>query len=297
MEENARLAKRARRAHEAARKHALHRACGGRVPAVLSAWRDVARLERRRRLFATRAEASRSRALTKKSVEAWKATLLAARVSSHLADSMAHVRSGAHSVNALRAWREEAKRRRTARCLVAARVEAARAEIAAGNVLDVWREWTRTRVAKASVRDSHRAVRASFLRSSSFTGWALYAAYSKECEAIGIVVARNHERVLKSATVRGWRDVVGDFKLARADRRYFVRCITRVWRRWCVMASDGAVVRRVAYARGWAKDRRSLADFLLRWRCSAASAKSARIANDIATEHDDRRVTRCGWRT
>ena len=31
-EENARLAKRNRRAHEAARKHALHRACGGRVP-------------------------------------------------------------------------------------------------------------------------------------------------------------------------------------------------------------------------------------------------------------------------
>ena len=91
-EENARLAKRARRAHEAARKHALHRACGGRVPAVLSAWRDVARLERRRRLFATRAEASRLKALTKKSFEAWKATLLAARVSSHLADSMAHAR-------------------------------------------------------------------------------------------------------------------------------------------------------------------------------------------------------------
>lgn len=296
-EENARLAKRARRAHEAARKHALHRACGGRVPAVLSAWRDVARLERRRLLFATRAEASRARALTKKSVEAWKATLLAARVSSHLADSMAHVRLGRTATNALRLWREEARRRRTARCLVAARVEAARAEIAAGNVLAVWREWTQTRVAKARVRDSHRAVRASFLRSCAFRGWALYAAYSRECEAIGVVVARNHERVVKSATVRGWLWYVGDSKLARADRRYFVWCATRVWRRWCAMASDGAVARRVAYARGWAKDRRSLADFLLRWRAAAADAKSARIANDIATEHDDRRVTRVGWRT
>ena len=295
-EENARTAKRTRRAHEAARKHALHRACGGRVPAVLPAWRDVARLARRRRLFATKTAVARAKATTKKTIEAWKSTILAARVSSHLADSMAHVRSRRRAMRVLRAWREEARRRRTARCLVAARVEAARAEIAAGNVLNVWREWTRTRVAKARVRDRHRAVRSAFLRSASFRGWALYAAYSRECEAIGTAVARNHERVVKASTVRGWRDAVFDSKLARADRRYFVWCGTRVWREWCAMASDGAVARRVAYARGWAKDRRLLADDLLRWRAAAAEAKSARIANDIATEHDDRRATRSGWR-
>ena len=294
-EENARTAKRTRRAHEAARKHALHRACGGRVPAVLPAWRDVAARATPPALR-DKTAAARAKATTKKTIVAWKSTILAARVSSHLADSMAHVRSRRRAMRVLRAWREEARRRRTARCLVAARVEAARAEIAAGNVLNVWREWTRTRVAKARVRDGHRAVRSAFLRSASFRGWALYAAYSRECEAIGTAVARNHERVVKSSTVLGWRDVVFDSKLARADRGYLVRCGTRVWREWCAMASDGAVARRVAYARGWAKDRRLLADDLLRWRAAAAEAKSARIANDIATEHDDRRATRSGWR-
>ena len=109
-----------------------------------------------------------------------------------------------------------------------------------------------------------------------------------------MAVARE-SAVVKASTVRGWRDAVLDSKLARGPQ------VLRLVRnpgvaQWCAMASDGAVARRVAYARGWAKDRRLLADDLLRWRAAAAEAKSARIANDIATEHDDRRATRSGWR-
>ena len=276
-------------AHEA-RGSTRCTARGGRVPAVLPAWRtsrgsrDVAGSSRQRQPSRERGDDENNRGV--------EVDDLAARVSSHLADSMAHVRSRRRAMRVLRAWREEAGRRRTARCLVAARVEAARAEIAAGNVLNVWREWTRTRVAKARVRDRHRAVRSAFLRSASFRGWALYAAYSRECEAIGTAVARNHEGRCRRRP--GRRDVVFDSPLSRADRRSFVWCGTRVWREWCAMASDGAVARRVAYARGWAKDRRLLADDLLRWRAAAAAARSARIANDIATEHDDRRATRSG---
>ena len=298
-EENARVAKHARRNAQTARKHALRRACGGRVPLVLPAWRDAVWRAHRRRLFALRAEGARARSLTKKAVEAWKRSLLDARVSSHLAEAQGLVHIAKHTANVMRAWFGEARRRRTARALVAARVESARDEASVKACFGFWEEWTQRRVAKHKVRASHRAVRSRFVRAVAFRGWALYAAYARECEAVGDVIAARHVNVVKLIAIRGWALAAIATKLARADRRYFVWTGTRCWREWCAMARDGAVARRVAYARGWAKDRRVLSDSLLAWRARAADAKSERIAFEMATEHDERRAMAWGiatWR-
>ena len=204
-EENARVAKHARRNTQTARKHALRRACGGRVPLVLPAWRDAVWRAHRRRLFALRAEGARARSLTKKAVEAWKRSLLDARVSSHLAEAQGLVHSAKHTANVMRAWFGEARRRRTARALVAARVESARDEASVKACFGFWEEWTqKRRVAKHKVRASHRAVRSRFIRAVSFRGWALYAAYARECEAVGDVIAARHANVVRLIAIRGW---------------------------------------------------------------------------------------------
>ena len=231
---NARVAKHARRNTQMARKHALRRACGGRVPLVLPAWRDAVWRAHRRRLFALRAEGARARSLTKKAVEAWKRSLLDARVSSHLAEAQGLVHRAKHTANVMRAWFGEARRRRTARALVAARVESARDEASVKACFGFWEEWTQRRVAKHKVRVSHRAVRSRFVRAVSFRGWALYAAYARELgRARGSQVLRvDRDQMLarmvrdgegrRGGQARGVRQRMGEGSAS------FVRLVTRV---------------------------------------------------------------------
>ena len=196
-EENARVAKHARRNTQMARKHALRRACGGRVPLVLPAWRDAVWRAHRRRLFALRAEGARARSLTKKAVEAWKRSLLDARVSSHLAEAQGLVHIAKHTANVMRAWFGEARRRRTARALVAARVESARDEASVKACFGFWEEWTQKRSGETQGSSFAQGGTFAVRARGAFRGWALYAAYARECEAVGDVIAARHANVVQ----------------------------------------------------------------------------------------------------